>query len=379
MTPLAAIIGACIGVAFGAMIAGLLRVCAAHFPAMGAGFWRAASWLTPAALFALAVVAAAKVAGSGARGADLANRSVGVVAIFTAAVVVALSIWRASRLAARAPRFPRSFASSSGGLGLVAIALAVAGLAVGQTMKGPGVFLGVAGGLLYLGSVIVEIARGRRSFDRVLARIADARDWPLPHPPEEGTNPYEASRATGRWRGATIWVALIHGGVSAKVALERWPSGLGASRSERAATLTGDPTFDRAISLDGDPAAWRPLLTAEVRRLLLALLGERQGHLDPAARTIELLLPEAEVGALSSVLDQLAALAAALPSAADPAALFDRIAAEPLAQVRRGHYGWLVGRQWNVPQVLRAAAADPDPAIAGWARTMLPSDRGVYR
>lgn len=378
MTPLAVLMGVCIGVALGGMIAGVLRLCAAHFAAMGAGFWRATSWLASGAVLALAVVALATVARSEARGYDLASRSVGVGALFTAAAIVGLSTWRASRLTPRAARFPRSFASSSGGLGLFAVALVLAGFALVQFATALGAALTVAGGLLYLGVVIVDIARGQRSFDRVRARIADARHWPLPHPPGDGENPYEGDRATGRWAGATIWVALIHGGAVAKVALDRWPTGLAANRG-RAEDPTGDPAFDRAIALGGNLAAWRPLLTPEVRRLLLVLLDQREGHLDPAARTIEVLLPEAQAGDLASLLDELAALATALPASTDPSALFDRISAEPIADLRRGHYTWLVERQWNVPHVLRAAAADRDPGIAEWGRSMLPPDGGAYR
>jgi hypothetical protein len=374
---LSVLLGICIGAAFGGMIAGVLRLCAAHFAAMGAGFWRAASWLVTGAVLGLAIFTLASLVRSDASGYHLASRSVGVGAFFTAAAIVSLSTWRASRLPPRA-RFPRSFTSSSGGLGLLAVALGVAGLALVQFATAIGAAAIVAGGLLYLGTVIVDIARGQRSFDRVRARIADARHWPLPQPPGDGENPYESDRATGRWAGATIWVALIHGGAVAKVALDRWPTGLAANRG-RAETPTGDPAFDRAIALDGNLAAWRPVLTPEVRRLLLILLGEREGHLDPAAKTIELLLPEAQAGDLSSVLDELAALATTLPASTDPSTFFDRISAEPVADVRRGHYTWLVERQWNVPHVLRAAAADPDPGIAEWGRSMLPPDGGAYR
>lgn len=373
--------GACLGFAAGALMAGLLRACAAHFPAMGRHFWRVVTLGTAGIVSCLGAFTLIQAQTSGASGHLLASRRAGAAGILVAAAILALSGWRARAPSTRQP--PRSLASSSGVLGLLLIVLAPLGFVAGAAGMPGGNWISAAAIAGYLVLVVVEIRRGQGSFDRVRARLADARPWPLPRRPDssgDGTNPYEDDRATGRWGDAQIWVALVHGGATLKVALPRWPTGLAAEPGRRTGgPTTGDPVFDGAVGLVGDPDAWRPTLTAEVRGLLVDLVGRREGHLDPAARTLELLLPEAEARHLDVILDRMAALAAALPNGGGSAGLAARVADEPIAAVRRGHYEWLATRREVGPSVLRAAAADPDPEIAAWARSQLPPDGGAYR
>src|SRR5688500_1140349 len=83
--------GVCLGFAAGAMIAGLLRVCAAHFPAMGRRFWRVASWAVAGLVAGLGVAALIQAETSGAVGYLLASRRAAVTGILVAAAILALS------------------------------------------------------------------------------------------------------------------------------------------------------------------------------------------------------------------------------------------------------------------------------------------------
>jgi hypothetical protein len=269
---------------------------------------------------------------------------------------------------------------------MVTLGLIPVGLTLASSRPLAGASVALVGGLAYIALIVVHLRRGQRHFDAVRAAVAEPKHWALPRRPDpdgDGSDPFEDTRLTGRWGEARIWVALVKDWAVLRVALDRWPADLGirAASGRRApgTAVTGDDAFDDRVVLDGVESEWRPLVTADVRRLLTALLAERAGSYDPATRVLEVLLPDSESSELQPVLDQMAALAAALPESAALGAHAGRIRDEPLAAVRRGHYAHLIDRGWDVPSVLRAAAADPDPAIAAWAASQLPPSDGVYR
>jgi hypothetical protein len=173
---------------------------------------------------------------------------------------------------------------------------------------------------------------------------------------------------------------LTHLGVHVVAALERWPDGLAVERrGTPEGGRTGDDAFDRIVRVVGDEARWRCTLAAGPRRHLLELCGH--APLAITDRKLDMLLADADVGKLERVLDLAAALAASLPQPqADPMAhVLETAAAEPIAAVRSGHYRWLVERGWNVPEVVRVAAADPDPGISAWGTSQLAPADGVFR
>ena len=385
MTPLvlflAAVFGAALGTVFGAAVGGLFRLAAEIYPAT-ALVWRGAHWF---AAWVTAIAAGASLLifePSPVGGNDLAWRGATVIAMFAALAVLMVSAARWSRPAR--PRTPPSFASPSGALGLIAIALAAAGLIGRAAGMHGGTSIAVVAIFTCVILIAIDLARKQRRFDRVRARMTEVQHWPLPRPGDR-IDPYETNRVTGRWSNARIGVALVQTGAVLRVTLDRWPADLSATPADRRSTPTGDsiptgdPTFDSHVRLGGDQALWRPLLTVDVRRLLGSLVGDRRGAVDAGSRSLEVALPGSQSQALTSILDQMAELAAALPDRVGPEALFDRLRAEPDAEVRRGHYTWLLGRNWNPPQVLRAAAADPDPDLAAWARARLPPGSGAYR
>lgn len=234
--------------------------------------------------------------------------------------------------------------------------------------------------LLTVALLLLEVRSGERGLARVRAGLEEAAHWPDPTPSDgDGIDPFAEDRVTGLWRGVRVWVALTAGGPIVRVALARWPAAITASSEREAADLvTGDPDFDAAVSLRVPDDSWRLLLTSEVRRHLVALVGGRGGVI--ADSTLELHLADQRARSLPAVLDEATALAASLPDATDPRrALLAAIPAEPLAALRRGHYEHLLAVRHETPIVLRQAAADPDPAIASWARAQLPPDAGAYR
>lgn len=372
-----ALLGILLSVALGAM--------ASTFSRFGERFWRVVTWVVIGA----AVAAALVVLVSGAMGDPanrVARRGVGF-GLFAAAFIVAAasrSWWQDARRG-RGPRRRRALASSSGLLGPGAIALAAGGYFAYRGGHGP--IAGIVAALGFGGYAIltvIEMRRGRRVMHRVRARIADARHWPLPEPPsEEGAKPWEDDRVTGLWERTRVWVALVMDGAVARAELERWPAEIGARGRNAGAdrVATGDEAFDRSVVLEGDEAAWRPILDADVRRRLVQLVGQTGAVIAAGGRIVECAVSESHVSMLPRLLDDMAALAAALPApTSDPRArVLALTASEPLARVRQGHYTWLEGQQWNTPAVLRAAAHDPDPDIAAWARDRLPPEDGVYR
>lgn len=232
--------------------------------------------------------------------------------------------------------------------------------------------------VLFVVVSLLEIRSAERGLSRVRARLVDARPWPRSDE-AKGFDPYGDDRSTGLWRGTRVWVALTSDGPLVRVALARWPERV-ALDPQRAATdaSTGDPAFDGALGLRAADEGWRPVLTFEVRRRLVALVAGRGGAIDE--QVLELHLADQHARALPDLLDEAVALADALPEVVDvDRDLLRAIEDEPVAAVRRGHYEHLVGRGFEVPVVLRQAAADPDPNVASWARAQLPRDGGAYR
>jgi hypothetical protein len=259
----------------------------------------------------------------------------------------------------------------------------VAGLVVAVSVRGTtGVLFGLGAGLALTGIVIMEVIRSGSAFRRMRKRLQDARPWRIPVAvgEVEAWDPYAEDRVTGLWNGCRVGIALTATGARVVVSLDRWPAGLAAERrSQPGGAITGDDTFDRAVRVIGDDALWRCTLTAEPRGHLVALCGHTPATVYD--RTLEVLLADADIENLEAVVDLAAALAATLPElAADPMArVFELAAAEPISGVRAGHYRWLVESGWNMLQVHRAAAADPDPAISRWGASQLAPAGGVFR
>lgn len=376
--------GIFLGALFGVLLCFALGALTSTFGELGQRFWRVATVVVIGATTA-AGLAALVWAAMGDPADRLSRRGVAVGLCAAAFIVAAASRswWRTARPGKR-PRRPRALASSSGLLGLVAIALTAGGYFAYRDGHGP-VALAVAaiGGVGYGILSVVETRRGQRVLERMRVRIVDARHWPLPEPPSApGDDLWEDDRVTGWWGRTRVWVALVPDGGLARVELERWPVDLGVHGGEASSERsTGDPAFDRCIIVDGGDAAWRPVLDAEVRQRLVRLVSERGGVISAGQRILECAVSPSHVGRLPGLLDEMAELAAALPEpGGDPRARVLELAAiEPVAGVRQGHYRWLEGQGWSTPAVLRAAAADPDPDIASWARDRLPPEDGVYR
>lgn len=145
---------------------------------------------------------------------------------------------------------------------------------------------------------------------------------------------------------------------------------------------TGDPVFDARFSVGGIEPAWRLVLRPDLRSRLLASFANMQtfsisgGY--ALARVPGSTSSEDIVAIAQEMVDVAHEITARL-SIADPfrdlLALTPR---EPCAAVRRGHYEWLVASNFDVPDVLRKAASDPDAEIAAWAKSqMAPST--MYR
>ena len=378
--------GIFLGALFGVLLCSALGGLTYMFGQLGQRFWRVATVVVIGATMAAGLAAMVWAAMS-----DPANRlsrrglAVGLCGAAFIVAAASRSWWRTARPGKR-PRRPRALASSSGLLGLVAIALTAGGYFAYHKGHGPVAMVVAAIGAVGYGILtVVEGRRGQRVLDRVRFRMVDARHWPLPEPPREpGADPWEYDRVTGRWGGirVRVWVALVTDGGLARVELDGWPLDLGVHGGDASSDRpTGDPAFDRCIIVNGGDAAWRPVLDAEVRQRLVRLVSERGGVISAGQRILECAVSPSHVGRLPGLLDEMAALAAALPPpGVDPCArVLELAATEPVAVVRQGHYRWLEGKGWNTPAVLRAAAADPDPDIAAWARDRLPPEAGVYR
>jgi hypothetical protein len=177
-----------------------------------------------------------------------------------------------------------------------------------------------------------------------------------------------------------VLISASSTGAQIIVPLAHWPTGLAAERrSGPGGATTGDQDFDQVVRVVGDEVGWRSTLGPEPRCHLLALCVRASASVRD--RALEIQLDEADIEHLEGMLDLAVAFASALlPPTADPLArVFDLATAESVSGVRGLHYRWLVEQGWNPPQVYRAAAADPDPAIAAWGASQLAPADGVFR
>ncbi len=189
---------------------------------------------------------------------------------------------------------------------------------------------------------------------------------------------------TGLWKGIRVQVGSTADGLRIGIPLRSVSAELVIEPRGRTCDTehgrTGDESFDRSLCIgsSGD-AAWRSVLTAEPRRLLTMLRGQAAIRLHDQALDVRLMSLESKK--LEAVVDLAVAFAAALPAPTSdpPAAVFALARAEPVSSVRAGHYRWLAERGWNTHEVYRAAAADPDPAIAAWGSSHLAPSDGVFR
>jgi len=222
-----------------------------------------------------------------------------------------------------------------------------------------------------------------RGFGRLRARLTRADSWPMLDDNDDSLSLRgEREGVTGLLAGVRIWAGRFRGGAVARVSLMRWPAELAAAarRTGDGVGTTGDPEFDRRVALAGPEAAWRPILTGAVRRVLVRLVVERGAAIAPGTAAIECVLDQSDRDEIEAVVEEMIALAGALPDVGEPhPGVLHAAQREPLALVRAGQYEWLVAERWSLPLVLRSAAGDGDPAIAAWARSQLPPDQGIYR
>lgn len=188
---------------------------------------------------------------------------------------------------------------------------------------------------------------------------------------------------TGLWKGIRVQVGSTADGLRIGIPLRNVSAELVIERRGRTCDTehgrTGDDSFDQSLCIGSGDAARRSVLTAEPRRLLTTLSGQAATRLHDQALDIQLMSLESKK--LEAVVDLAVAFAAALPAPTSdpPAAVFALARAEPVSSVRAGHYRWLAERGWNTQEVYRAAAADPDPAIAAWGSSHLAPSDGVFR
>jgi len=271
---------------------------------------------------------------------------------------------------------------SSGVPGILALAIAVVGMIVHR--EGPSALGGAliaAGALGWIVLVARDIWRADRALAGIRARLSTPRHWPA-EPTEPGQwNLYADDRVTGFWKDTEVWVALTGQGAVLRARLARWPTGLSLHRragGEDGAVVTGDVAFDEVIRFDGPGAWWRPLIGERLRSALRRACIERGAVLDGDCLAAS--LPDGDTDQLAAVLDDLAAVDAAVPTMGDPhAQVLELARVEPIAEVRSAHYRWLVTEGWEVPRVLHQAAKDADAEIAAWAAAQLPPDQGAYR
>jgi hypothetical protein len=291
-------------------------------------------------------------------------------------------------------RFPRSRRTRLGGLvglpGAIGAMTAFAGWLVYEPRPTVAVLLLVGGGLVLVGTATYEVIVSRRVLKRVRLRVAI-----------DSSQPQARNAIAGYWDG--LWrvrVVVRWHAAQVHVELPGWPVGLQVSAppaGQEGNAHTGDPVFDKRIVLDGDDAIWRPLLTATVRAAVVELLVDHHGSVNSRSKELVVRLLEVDVDELERIVDLAVDMAREIhgrpnePLPLPPASLVPPDDAHPeprvlelarqeaVAAVRDGHYRWLVGRSWKLPDVLRQAAQDEDGDIAAWARNQLPPEEGPYR
>jgi hypothetical protein len=227
--------------------------------------------------------------------------------------------------------------------------------------------------------IAVEVLRSSSALARVVKRLEHAQPCACMFTGAAG------NATTGLWKGIRVQVGSIDAGLRIGIPLRKLSAELTVQQRDRAShpehcVHTGDESFDRSLRIEGsNDTVWRCVLTAEPRSLLESLSQRATVSLHDQALDVQ--LTDLESNTLESLLDQAVAFAAALPEpASDPLAkIFALARTEPASGVRAGHYRWLAERGWNTHEVYRAAAADPDPAIATWGSSHLPPSGGAFR
>jgi hypothetical protein len=227
--------------------------------------------------------------------------------------------------------------------------------------------------------VAVEVMRSSSAQDSVSKRLENPQLCACMFTGAEG------GATTGLWKGIRVQVGSTDAGLRIGIPLRKLPAELAVHQRHQARdpehdVHTGDESFDRSLCIvASNDAVWRWVFTAEPRRLLESL--SRGATVSLHDQALDVQLTDLESDTLEALLDRAVAFAAALPDpASDPTArIFALAQTEPVSGVRAGHYRWLAERGWNTHEVYRAAAADPDPAIATWARSYLPPSDGAFR
>lgn len=227
--------------------------------------------------------------------------------------------------------------------------------------------------------IAVEVLRSSSALARVAKRLESAQPCACMFTGATG------NATTGLWKGIRVQVGSTEIGPRIGIPLGTLPAELIVQQRRRAhdpeqGIHTGDESFDRSLRIGGsDDGLWRCVLTAEPRSLLESLSQRATVSLHDQALDVQ--LTDLRGNTLEDLLDRAVAFAAALPEpASDPyAKVFALARTEAVTGVRAGHYRWLAERGWNTHEVYRAAAADPDPAIATWGRSNLPPSDGAFR
>jgi len=261
-----------------------------------------------------------------------------------------------------------------GGLASLLVLAIVGFIAAGR----PGLWIGLGP---YIVLIVVDVIRSSSALGRVKRQLDNAQPCACMFSGAPGTT----DQVTGLWKACRVQIGSTAQGTRIGVPLARLSADVMAERRSTACDAdhharTGDDAFDRVVCIGSNAGTWRGVLTAEPRRLLLALCSRTRTTLHDKALDVQ--LTDAAAGELGVVLDLAVAFAAALPALSDEdprARVFALAAAEPLGAVRAGHYRWLAEQGWNTSQVHRAAAADADPAIAAWGASQLAPSDGVFR
>lgn len=296
----------------------------------------------------------------------------------------AAMIWAGLRRRRRHPAREGPLARGAHGVdGLVALVAVVIGLFLhrsGMAWLGGTVVAGASAAALWL--MWQEVRVGDRMLEQIRAGLEDAEDWPAPAAEtEEGYNPWEDDRVQGKWKGLPVRVAILHDGALIEADLEGWPEDLRLLPTGEGLPL-GDDAFDRRWSIGGPVLAARLALGSEARTALLALARDAT-ELKVAWGTLRFRLDGEHLPAMPSLLDRIAAFAAALGDIpAERPAQLDRLLEtadhEPEPKVRRGHYRLLLDDEHQRRRVLLAAAEDPEAEVRALAEEEA-AERSAYR
>jgi hypothetical protein len=255
--------------------------------------------------------------------------------------------------------------SSRGVGGTIAVIAVVAGLVTETTVA---TVFGIALLVFVFGRELVIASRALRYLERK-----------LPLTRNEGK---VLDTLGGERDGARIVVEERVDELAVTVTLPGWPAGVEIQRTTEPAHPIGDPVFDLEHAVSGPDLTWRCLLTAPVRAAIGEAFVAETGSID-ADGTWRAVYPD-DI-ARGSVIEEditraiaFGKLVAAVP-APSPERLLAIAPEEPVAQVRLGHYRWLVESGHPAPAIALVAAQDPDSEVRAWAASIVAPSDGAFR